>query len=85
MIALFEKLPTKKELPDYYQLIEHPMDVKTIEAKVKKDEYKELADLKADVELMFNNAKDYNMPGSEIYKDAVALQVDFGEFGDHVR
>jgi hypothetical protein len=75
MIALFEKLPTKKELPDYYAFIEHPMDLKTIEAKVKKDEYPGLAEFKADVELMFKNAKEYNMPGSDIFKDATALLV----------
>lgn len=77
MIYLFEKLPTKKELPDYYILIERPIDLVGIENKVKKDAYPSMKEFKADVDLMFNNAKKYNMPGSDIYKDATALHKHF--------
>ncbi|KAI9028513.1 ankyrin repeat-containing domain protein, partial [Hyaloraphidium curvatum] len=77
MAGIFEKLPSKKELPDYYVVIDNPIDLKTIQAKIAKDGYAGIKELKADMDLMFGNAKKYNMPGSDIYKDAVALQKFF--------
>jgi protein polybromo-1 len=32
---IFEKLPSREELPDYYQVIERPVDLQTIESRVK--------------------------------------------------
>lgn len=34
-----------------------------------------MAEFKADIELMVSNAKKYNMKGSEVYEDAVKIQV----------
>lgn len=34
-----------------------------------------MAEFKSDIDLMVSNAKKYNMKGSEVYEDAVKIQV----------
>ncbi|XP_078668227.1 protein polybromo-1-like isoform X1 [Branchiostoma floridae x Branchiostoma belcheri] len=70
----FLKLPSKKAYPDYYQEIKHPMSMLKIRSNIKQGLYETLDHLEADFTLMFENAKQYNMTGSRIYKDAVKLQ-----------
>ena len=72
--ALFQILPPKSKFKDYYELIDHPIDVKTIEGKFRNHEYRNLNHLEKDILLMVRNAKMYNKPGSQIYKDANALK-----------
>lgn len=36
-----------------------------------------MSQFKADIDLMVSNAKKYNMKGSEVYEDAVLIQVPF--------
>lgn len=43
-------------------------------AKMKSGEYESLEQIDADLSLMFENAKRYNMPNSSIYKRAFRLQ-----------
>lgn len=43
--------------------------------KSKRKKYQSIDQLMVDVERMFENAKAYNLEDSEIYKDAVDLQV----------
>lgn len=38
-ILMFMEKPSKKLYPDYYQVIEHPIDMLTIEANIKADKY----------------------------------------------
>jgi ATP-dependent helicase STH1/SNF2 len=73
LAAVFVKLPTKRELPEYYQVVKEPMDLKRIGAKLAKGEYATLQALRADVELMFRNAQLFNAPGSLIHQDAAVL------------
>jgi hypothetical protein len=73
----FMKLPEKHELPDYYEVIKHPMDLSTIKVRLRAGSYKSWAALSADIKLMCDNAREYNQPGSEIYEDADALQNIF--------
>lgn len=72
--ALFLELPSKKEYPDYYQIIKHPIALEDMKAKIDAKEYKTMAEFKADIDLMVSNAKKYNMKGSEVYEDAVKIQ-----------
>ncbi|KAK4337204.1 hypothetical protein RND71_043303 [Anisodus tanguticus] len=75
--AMFQMLPPKSKYPDYYQIIPDPIDLKTIEGKNRNNEYKNLNELEKDLLLMVRNAKTYNEPGSQIYKDANALKKMF--------
>lgn len=45
-----------------------------LRARMKNGEYESLEQIDADLSLMFENAKRYNMPNSSIYKRAFRLQ-----------
>jgi SWI/SNF-related matrix-associated actin-dependent regulator of chromatin subfamily A protein 2/4 len=68
------QLPTKKELPDYYEVIDRPMDFNKIKRKIKEGRYKTINDMGKDVNLLCQNAQQYNQDGSEIHNDSLLLQ-----------
>uniref|UniRef100_A0A914XQ02 Uncharacterized protein n=1 Tax=Plectus sambesii TaxID=2011161 RepID=A0A914XQ02_9BILA len=70
----FMQLPTKKELPDYYDVIDRPMDFNKIKRKIKEGRYKNVNDMGKDVNLLCQNAQQYNQDGSEIHNDSLLLQ-----------
>ncbi|XP_076013006.1 polybromo 1, like isoform X2 [Genypterus blacodes] len=70
----FLHLPSRKEYPDYYQQIKNPIALQQIRAKMKNGEYESVEQIDADLTVMFENAKRYNMPNSSIYKRAFRLQ-----------
>uniref|UniRef100_A0A3B4B2Y4 Protein polybromo-1 n=1 Tax=Periophthalmus magnuspinnatus TaxID=409849 RepID=A0A3B4B2Y4_9GOBI len=70
----FQQLPSRREYPDYYQQIKHPISMTQIRQKIKNGDYDNLDQIEADLNLMFENAKRYNMPNSSIYKRAFRLQ-----------
>nr|XP_060487227.1 protein polybromo-1 isoform X12 [Panthera onca] len=70
----FFHLPSKKKYPDYYQQIKMPISLQQIRTKLKNQEYETLDHLECDLNLMFENAKRYNVPNSAIYKRVLRLQ-----------
>ncbi|XP_041130256.1 protein polybromo-1-like isoform X3 [Polyodon spathula] len=70
----FLQLPSRKEYPDYYQQIKQPISLQQIRNKMKNNEYENLDQVDADLNLMFENAKRYNVPNSAIYKRVMKLQ-----------
>ncbi|KAE8148807.1 hypothetical protein BDV25DRAFT_11156 [Aspergillus avenaceus] len=72
----FERLPDKATYPDYYVEIKEPIAIDIIKRKSKRKKYTSVDHFMRDMDLMFNNAKAYNQPESQIYKDAVDLQVE---------
>lgn len=70
----FQNLPSRREYPDYYQQIKQPISLQQIRTKMKNGEYENVEQMEADLMLMFENAKRYNMPNSSIYKRAFRLQ-----------
>ncbi|KAL8620376.1 hypothetical protein ACOMHN_013001 [Nucella lapillus] len=70
---IFMGLPSRKDYPDYYQVIMEPIDMTMIDAKIKTDKYSSEQALLCDFELMFNNARHYNEEGSVVYQDADTL------------
>ncbi|KAJ8965409.1 hypothetical protein NQ314_004161 [Rhamnusium bicolor] len=66
---IFMKLPSKIDYPDYYEVINNPIDMEKIAQKLKSNAYETLDDLVSDFVLMFDNACKYNEPDSQIYKD----------------
>ncbi|KAF2236521.1 Bromodomain-containing protein, partial [Viridothelium virens] len=52
--------PVKLNLPTYFEIIQTPMDLKTIESKLKNSEYKSVADLASDFDLMIQNSHTFN-------------------------
>ncbi|CAF3715671.1 unnamed protein product [Rotaria sordida] len=74
MSEIFLFLPSRKLYPDYYLIVTNPIDLKMIATKIQKDQYLTLDDMENDLLLMVSNAKKYNDPKSQIYKDACALR-----------
>ena len=70
----FLSLPSKRELPDYYQVIMEPISLNLIRKKLKLNEYSQLVDLADDLHTMFENCKTYNRSDSRLYKEGVKLQ-----------
>lgn len=70
----FQLLPSKKKYPEYYEVIENPIDLKTIAIKIQNNEYASLNEMEKDLTLMTKNACLFNEPGSQIYKNAKALK-----------
>lgn len=73
-MGLFMEKPSKKLYPDYYQVIQHPIDMNTIEMNIKNDRYSVLDDVVGDYRLMFANCRKYNEENSMIYNDANLLE-----------
>ena len=72
---LFMVLPSPKDYADYYRLIKDPIDITTISQRIEDDYYNSISSFQADIDLLFNNAKRYNVEGSQVHTDAVFLQV----------
>lgn len=78
-MALFMEKPSKKLYPDYYDIIQHPIDMNTIEHNIKADKYGTLDDVVGDFRLMFANCRKYNEEGSMIYEDTNILERALNE------
>lgn len=52
--------PVRDECPDYLNIITKPMDLQTIETKLRGKKYKNVHEFKEDMVLVFNNAIKYN-------------------------
>lgn len=74
---MFQLLPSKKQYPDYYDIIEHPIDLKFIATKIQTNAYISLNEMEKDLLQMTKNACTFNEPGSQIYKDAKTLKKIF--------
>ncbi|OJJ43350.1 hypothetical protein ASPZODRAFT_136195 [Penicilliopsis zonata CBS 506.65] len=72
----FERLPDKAVYPDYYMEIKEPIAIDLIKRKSKRKKYNSVDHFMRDMDLMFNNAKFYNQPDSQIYRDAADLQAE---------
>lgn len=71
----FRKPVSKQEAPDYHEYIKRPMDISTIRRNAKNKQYKTKAQVAADLKLMFDNCRYYNMANSIYYKLADELEA----------
>jgi len=70
----FLEKPSKKLYPDYYQIIQHPIDMNSIQKNIESDRYGTVDDIVGDFRLMFSNCRKYNEENSMIYDDANLLE-----------
>lgn len=75
MNSNFEKKPPKRDYPDYYKVIEQPTSIADVKAMVRQGRLKSWDALAREVRLIWDNAKEYNEPGSDIYEMTEALEV----------
>lgn len=60
----FWKLPSKRFYPDYYKEIKNPVSLSQIQDKIKKGAYGTLSEVAGDMNIVFENAKQYNTHSS---------------------
>lgn len=75
----FMKLPSRNKLPDYYEIIKRPVDIKKIMGRIEDSRYLDFTDLEKDFVQLCQNAQIYNEEASLIYEDSVNLQTVFFE------
>merc|ERR1712147_307496 len=73
----FYKLPSRKELPDYYEVIRKPVDIAKIQKRIDEEYYEDMDALEKDFALMCKNTQQYNEDGSLIFEDSIVLQSVF--------
>ncbi|KAG8007830.1 Protein polybromo-1, partial [Nibea albiflora] len=76
---LFQKLPSKMQYPDYYAIIKEPIDLKIIAQKIQLGHYRSISAMAKDIDLLVKNAKTYNEPGSQVFKDANTIKKIFAQ------
>ncbi|XP_027351739.1 transcription factor GTE10-like isoform X2 [Abrus precatorius] len=67
----------KLNIPDYFNVIKHPMDLGTVKSRITSGEYLNPMDFAADVRLTFSNAMTYNPPGNDVHIMADTLSKFF--------
>lgn len=67
----------KLNIPDYFTIIKHPMDLGTIKGKIASGAYSSPLDFAADVRLTFSNAQTFNPPGNDVHIMADTLSKFF--------
>ncbi|KRY78261.1 Protein polybromo-1 [Trichinella pseudospiralis] len=70
----FRLLPSKELWPDYYETIRDPIDLQLIARRVRSGRYRNLNDIERDFNLLCRNARLFNEPGSQVYRDAKAIR-----------
>ncbi|PCH36434.1 hypothetical protein WOLCODRAFT_134245 [Wolfiporia cocos MD-104 SS10] len=73
----FKNPVSKVDVPDYYDIIKHPMSWSIIDQKLDKHEYLDLQAFKAsdDINLVITNAITYNKSGTPFHRAAQKLQA----------
>ncbi|KAG0472702.1 hypothetical protein HPP92_014559 [Vanilla planifolia] len=72
--GVFSEPVNPEELPDYHEVIQHPMDFGTIRKKLSQGAYRNLEQFEKDVLLISSNAMRYNAPDSIYFRQARSIQ-----------
>ncbi|TYJ03228.1 hypothetical protein E1A91_A12G014200v1 [Gossypium mustelinum] len=72
--GVFSEPVDPEELPDYHEVIEHPMDFGTIRKKLASGAYANLEQFENDVFLICSNAMQYNAPDTIYFRQARSIQ-----------
>ncbi|XP_021764323.1 histone acetyltransferase GCN5-like isoform X1 [Chenopodium quinoa] len=74
----FKEPVDARDVPDYYDIIKNPMDLKTMSKRVDSEMYYVTFEMfVADSRRMFENARTYNSPETIYYKCATRLEAHF--------
>uniref|UniRef100_UPI0005218383 histone acetyltransferase KAT2A n=1 Tax=Ciona intestinalis TaxID=7719 RepID=UPI0005218383 len=77
--------PVKKsEVPNYYDVIKSPMDLKTLNEQVRSKQYSTKAQFVTDAQKIFDNCRIFNSPESDYFKCANTMENFFyNKLRDH--
>jgi len=64
----------QNEVPDYGDIVKHPMDLLTMELKIKNSEYNSLEVFENDFNLMVSNCLAYNSKETIFYKAGIKMR-----------
>ncbi|KAL1816731.1 hypothetical protein DCAR_0521113 [Daucus carota subsp. sativus] len=74
----FKEPVDSRDVPDYYDIIKDPMDLKTMSKRVESEQYYMTLEMfVADAKRMFANARTYNSPETIYYKCSSRLEAHF--------
>ncbi|KAJ2800228.1 hypothetical protein H4S07_005230, partial [Coemansia furcata] len=76
LTEVFEDPPDRKEYPEYYEVIFHPMALNVIKSRIAAG-YRSFDAFNYDMLWIFNNATYFNESDSQIYQDAVVLEKSY--------
>lgn len=63
--------------PDYYETIASPIDLRTIEEKLRGNRYHKASEVHADIRRMWSNAKKYNFENKFMLKLTTSLEKEY--------
>lgn len=69
--------PVALNIPDYFSIISHPMDLGTIKSKLAGNRYFSAEEFASDIKLTFSNAMLYNPPDNPVHRMAKELECVF--------
>jgi histone acetyltransferase len=67
----------KEEVPDYYLVVQEPMDLSTMEKKLDSDQYTTPDEFVRDAKLIFQNCRAYNAETTTYYKVLSIQYINF--------
>ncbi|XP_026192918.1 glycine, alanine and asparagine-rich protein, partial [Cyclospora cayetanensis] len=76
--------PEADNVPDYLDVVQHPMDLQTVEKKLLQGAYPHPFLWQQDVRQVFFNAFSYHVVSTEVWRDATALALEFERCCKHV-
>ena len=71
--------PVAMNIPSYHKVIKKPMDLSTIESKVKSGQYENAKEFEADIRLMFSNCYKFNPADHAVHKAGKSYEEIFDE------
>lgn len=74
IISIFMCLPSRKDFPEYFEIIQRPISMYEIRKRIENGHYESEEPCLNDFRLMFNNCRTFNEDGSMIFQDAVRLE-----------
>lgn len=75
----FKNPVSKKDVPDYFDIVKRPMSWSVIDAKLDKHKYWDIKDFKDDIYLVLDNAILYNKPDTPYHKLASRIKTKCGD------
>lgn len=72
MATPFLERPDAKDFPDYDDLILTPLGLSDVKQRI--TDYRDPRDFRRDMNIVFQNARDYNSAGTRLFEDATYLQ-----------
>lgn len=69
-LGIFSVPVPKDDFPEYYELIETPMDYGTMKEKLERGEYRSAQAMQKDFALVMKNCLQFNAPDSDIVREA---------------